>query len=95
MDVLRQFTGDPALPSPDKIIRHCWNNGNSMKQVNCCVSKEKQVKLFKDPFCLGSGSYPSLATSWDDFEQFLEPLPSFQTPKLLFAGEHTHPQVSF
>ena len=24
-DVLRQFTGDPGLPPPDKIIRRCWN----------------------------------------------------------------------
>ena len=70
-DVLRQFTGDPGLPAPDKILRQCWNS---------------------DPYSMGSGSYPSVTTTDDDFEHLLRPLPSDADPRLFFAGEATHSQ---
>jgi hypothetical protein len=69
-DVLRQFTGDPGLHPPDKVIRQCWNT---------------------DPYTLGSGAYPSVTTSEEDFENLTRPLPSEADPRLLFAGEATHP----
>ena len=70
-DVLRQFTGDPGLQQPDKVIRQCWTT---------------------DPYTLGSGAYPSVTTSDDDFENLFRPLPSESDPRLLFAGEATHSQ---
>jgi len=44
-----------------------------------------------DQFSLGTTSYPSLITEDDDFENLSCPLPCETDPRLLFAGEATHP----
>lgn len=55
------------------------------------------VKLFRatwstmDNF-LGSTSFSQLATEELDFQELSQPLPSATSPRLLFAGEATHPQ---
>ena len=45
-----------------------------------------------DPLSLGTTSYPSLITEDDDFENLGKPLPCETDPRLLFAGEATHPK---
>ena len=45
-----------------------------------------------DQFSLGTTSYPSLITEDDDFEKLGHPLPCQTDPRLLFAGEATHPK---
>lgn len=44
-----------------------------------------------DPYALGSYSYASTTSNSRDINNLARPLPSFQQPKLLFAGEATHP----
>ena len=41
---------------------------------------------------MGSYSASSLKMSKDTFEKTSEPLPNEKNPKLLFAGEGTHPK---
>ena len=43
----------------------------------------------RDPYALGTSSYPSVVAEDDDFEKLSRPLPSEADPRLLFAGEAT------
>ena len=45
-----------------------------------------------DQFSFGTTSYPSLITEDNDFESLGLPLPCDSDPRLLFAGEATHPK---
>jgi len=69
--LIRKFTGDPTLQSPNRVIRNSWT---------------------KDPMTLGGYSYPSMKSGSDDYNILLSPVPSADDPRILLAGEHTHPE---
>eukprot|EP00088_Acartia_fossae_P010634 TRINITY_DN15319_c0_g1_i2.p1 TRINITY_DN15319_c0_g1~~TRINITY_DN15319_c0_g1_i2.p1 ORF type:complete len:207 (-),score=22.72 TRINITY_DN15319_c0_g1_i2:84-647(-) len=70
-EILRNFSGDPAISTPDRIIRHRW---------------------LEDPLTMGAWSHPSVRTNHWDYDEIQKPLPNSDNPRLLLAGEHTHPR---
>jgi len=69
--LIRKFTGDPTLQSPNRVIRNSWT---------------------KDPMTLGGYSYPSMKSGSDDYNILFSAVPSADDPRILLAGEHTHPE---
>lgn len=87
-DVLRRFTGDPGN-------HYSSLNGKMIKNVILGLNSPRRLVRHRwncDQFTFGGWSFQSTLTSTEDPDALAAPLPNFDDPKLLFAGEATHPK---
>jgi len=56
-----------------------------------CPHQVLRHRWTKDPLTRGAWSYPSIHATVQDYLELCVPLPSTDRPRLLLAGEHTHP----
>lgn len=55
-------------------------------------TRVKRHNWISDPLTLGAWSYPTPRTNYNDFSALQVPLPSKRNPRVLLAGEYTHPK---
>jgi len=63
-------------------------SGNAEVEVPYQVTR---YPFLRSKHFLGTFSYPSVDTEPEDYQHLLEAVPSAEVPRLLLAGEHTHP----